>query len=150
MGYGGYQPQVSGKVAEPLTALEKALRNLQPLAQAEVSLELIEKLCRNVATQPGEEKFRRLRLTNDRIKAALVDVEGATDAMLELGWVREGEETLVLPKETKITMHEHVVKILDAKHHIKKEQEKAKKAESHKMKSLAAGGSEYNSGILGA
>ena len=68
MGYYGLAPSMSGKMAEPLTALEKALRAL-PLDQWEASLELIEKLCRNTAQQPAEEKFRKVKLTNERIKA---------------------------------------------------------------------------------
>jgi len=136
-------------MAEPLTALEKALRAL-PLDQWEASLELIEKLCRNTAQQPAEEKFRKVKLTNERIKAAITDVPGAVEALLELGWVRaEEEEALVLPKEVKLTMHEHIAKIVDVKHHYKKEMERVKKAESAKMKSLAQG-PQVASGIMGA
>ena len=56
----------------------------------------------------AEEKYRRVKLTNAKIKAALVDVSGAVDAMLTLGWVREegGEDALVLPKGKFFTMAE--------------------------------------------
>lgn len=55
---------------------------------------------------PGEEKYRRLRLSNPRIAAAIVEVAGALDALLALGWERdEGDaEALVCPKYAKMTM----------------------------------------------
>ena len=48
----------------------------------------------------AEEKFRRVRLGNGKIKAALVDVPSALEALLVLGWAREGEgeeAALVVP-----------------------------------------------------
>jgi len=134
MGYYGLGP--GHKVAEPLSPLEKALR-MMPLAQAEATLEILEKLCRNTAQAPTEEKFRRIRLSNEKIKAVVADVPGGTESLLEMGWVPE-EDCLVLPKGVKLTMHEHVGKIIDAKQHYKKETEKAKKADSSRMKELRA------------
>ena len=48
---------------------------------------LLGTLTKNVAQAPRDEKFRRVRLTNPKIAAALVDVKGAVDVMLHLGWV---------------------------------------------------------------
>jgi hypothetical protein len=50
---------------------------------------------------PGEEKFRRIRLGNAKIKAAIADVASAVGALCVLGWTEEeteGEAFLVLPK----------------------------------------------------
>ncbi|EFN52168.1 expressed protein [Chlorella variabilis] len=45
----------------------------------------------NAVVNPGDAKFRRLKLSNAKIKAAIVDTEGALATMRELGW-QEGEE----------------------------------------------------------
>lgn len=134
MGYYGLGPGM--RVAEKLTPLEKALRSM-PLPQAECTLEILEKLCRNTAQAPAEEKFRRIKLTNEKIKAAVADVPGATDSLLEMGWVAE-DEALVLPAGVKLTHHEHLAKIIDAKQFYKKEAEKAKKASNPRMMELRA------------
>ncbi len=48
----------------------------------------------------AEEKFRKIKLTNPKIKSVIVDVPGAVELLLQIGWVRDdssGEETLVIP-----------------------------------------------------
>ena len=56
----------------------------------------------------AEEKFKRVKLGNAKIKAALVDVPGAVDALLAIGWLREQEpeEALVVPKGCHFSMAE--------------------------------------------
>mmetsp|Transcript_33123 Transcript_33123/g.51271 ORF Transcript_33123/g.51271 Transcript_33123/m.51271 type:complete len:86 (-) Transcript_33123:295-552(-) len=59
----------------------------------------------NATTREGE-KFRKVRLSNAKIAAAIVDVGGALDLMMSVGFVpSEGEEDketyLVLPPEEK-------------------------------------------------
>ena len=56
----------------------------------------------------AEEKFRRVKLSNPKIKAALVDVPGAMQALLVLGWAREQEpeEAVVVPKGRHFSMAE--------------------------------------------
>ena len=58
------------------------------------------------------DKFRKIRLTNEKI-AAVMAVEGAKTAMLTMGWV-ENEEFLVLPAGVRLSMKE-VRDIEDAK-----------------------------------
>lgn len=53
----------------------------------EATLTLISTLTRNISQNPREDKYRRVRLTNPKIAAALVEVKGAVDVMLHLGWV---------------------------------------------------------------
>lgn len=142
MGYYGLGPGDSSRLADPLTPLEKALRAM-PIDVAMASIEIIEKLCRNACSQPGEEKFRRIKLSNERIRAAIAEVPGAKEALIEMGWEEEREgpdgqvDALVLPAGRRITMHEHIAKILDAKQHYKKEAERAKKFGSVHMQTLA-------------
>ena len=49
-----------------------------------------------------------MKLSNPKIKAALVDVPGAIEALLAIGWLREKEpeEALVVPKGRHFTMAE--------------------------------------------
>lgn len=52
----------------------------------------------NVARCPEEDKFRRIRLSNEKIKAALVD-SGAVPVLEIIGFAAEGE-FMVLGKES--------------------------------------------------
>lgn len=119
MGYAGYAP--GNVIADEKTPLEEALRSL-PLDVAQESLDLMEKLTRNVVRNPGEEKYRCVKLTNKTIAAAVESAPAMLDAMQEMGWVRE-EETLVLPPSVRLAHEVHVVGIIDAKDYYKKETE---------------------------
>ena len=57
---------------------------------------------------PSDDKYRRLRLSNPKIAAALVDVPGAVDALLAMGWERDANDAdfLVCPKGVRVTMAE--------------------------------------------
>ncbi|GAB4815029.1 hypothetical protein N2152v2_002075 [Parachlorella kessleri] len=117
MGYAGYVP---AKLATKRAPLESALLQVKSVE----SLEVMHKLHYNTAIQPGEDKFRKVKLTNGKIKAALVDVAGALDAMKLLGWEEATDETgepvLMLPKGRNITMAE-VRTIQEAQEQVKKE-----------------------------
>eukprot|EP00930_Biecheleria_cincta_P011179 TRINITY_DN11375_c0_g2_i1.p1 TRINITY_DN11375_c0_g2~~TRINITY_DN11375_c0_g2_i1.p1 ORF type:complete len:105 (+),score=15.09 TRINITY_DN11375_c0_g2_i1:122-436(+) len=82
MGYAGYSP--GNQVADKLTPLQQALRAL-PLDKAADTLELIEKLTRNVVRNPAEDKFRHIKLTNPKIAAVITDVPFAVDILKEMG-----------------------------------------------------------------
>ena len=70
MGYSvGYSPTDAAARAEK-NPTEKALQAIPVVA----SLEMLSKITRNVC-QKADPKYRRLRLSNARVKAALVDVE---------------------------------------------------------------------------
>jgi len=63
------------------------------------SLTILLKLISNANTK-DDDKFRRIRLSNAKIKEAIVDVEGAFDVMTSVGFVlveEDGESWLVLP-----------------------------------------------------
>ena len=77
-------------------------------AAAKNSLTIIRKLIVNATTkgqQEGEEgaKFRKVRLANAKIKAAIVDVSGAIDVMLAIGFsleeTEDGESCLLFPSD---------------------------------------------------
>ncbi|CAE8625094.1 unnamed protein product [Polarella glacialis] len=126
MGYGGYSP--GNQVAEAKTPLQQALHAL-PLAQAQETLDLIERLTRNVVHSPKEEKFRKIKLSNPKIAAAITNVPFAVDALKEMGWV-DDEEGLMLPATTRLEHHPAVVAIIDAKAHFTKEAEVQRRREA--------------------
>lgn len=123
----GYYNQPKGcQWTIDLNAFEKLLRGL-PLELAIEALDLLETLTRNVIQHPTEEKFRRVRATNEKL-APLFGTPGIYDVMAEMGWQKEGD-FVVLPKEAKLDFPTHVVKILEAKSHFGKQREAAKRSE---------------------
>mmetsp|Transcript_87663 Transcript_87663/g.272654 ORF Transcript_87663/g.272654 Transcript_87663/m.272654 type:complete len:186 (+) Transcript_87663:83-640(+) len=126
MGYAGYSP--GNKIADKLTPLQQALRAL-PLDKAQETLELIEKLTRNVVRNPGEEKFRRIKLSNPKISAAITEVPFAVDALKEMGWVEDGDG-LALPPTVRLVHEKDVVAIIDAKDFYKKEEENERRRQA--------------------
>eukprot|EP00854_Cymbomonas_tetramitiformis_P022284 gene22284-26883_t len=74
--------------------------------QSTESLTTIGKLTRNVSQNPREDKFRRIRLTNEKIAAVIGNVPGALELLAHMGWEREGEEFLVLPASVQMSMNE--------------------------------------------
>mmetsp|Transcript_9265 Transcript_9265/g.23873 ORF Transcript_9265/g.23873 Transcript_9265/m.23873 type:complete len:234 (+) Transcript_9265:62-763(+) len=87
-----------------------------PAANAPVTLDLIEKLTQNVARNPTDEKFRRIKLSNPKIGAAITNVPGAVDALKLLGWV-EAPDGLALPESVRFDLGMEVVTIIEAKEH---------------------------------
>lgn len=134
MGYAGYAP--GNKVAESLTPLQQALRSL-PLETAQETLDLIDKLTRNVVRNPTEDKFRTVKLTNPKIAAAVEAAPTMVDAMQEMGWVPDGEN-LVLPPNVRLAHEVHVVGIIDAKDHYKKEAENERRRQVRASKDVDA------------
>lgn len=108
--------------ASLLTPLEKALKTVR----SDATFTILSTVTRNVAQNPREEKFRRLRLTNAKISAAITTVEGAMATLTLLGWVQDGEEFLVLPDSVQMTMN-HVRSVEAAKEAFEKEAKEAMK-----------------------
>mmetsp|Transcript_22885 Transcript_22885/g.27661 ORF Transcript_22885/g.27661 Transcript_22885/m.27661 type:complete len:180 (+) Transcript_22885:148-687(+) len=108
----------------PKTTLELNLGVVESLE----TLDILDKLTRNVAQNPRDEKFRKLRLTNEKIHKLIVEAPGALPSLQVLGWV-EGEEEgfIVLPPSVQLTMKE--VRDIDAaRKNLTTKLEKARKA----------------------
>eukprot|EP01026_Neomeris_dumetosa_P014324 TRINITY_DN1516_c0_g1_i14.p1 TRINITY_DN1516_c0_g1~~TRINITY_DN1516_c0_g1_i14.p1 ORF type:complete len:214 (-),score=34.87 TRINITY_DN1516_c0_g1_i14:291-845(-) len=120
MAYAGYVP--AKLPPAKLDSFQSALRSVE----SQRCLEVIRKLCYNVACSPTEEKYRRVKISNQKIKEAIVDVEGGLDVMGVLGWIREEQQgdVLFLPPKTYITMKQ-VRDIDDRLDDLKREAEKA-------------------------
>jgi len=131
MGYGGYAPGANSRMAAPLSEYELALRGL-PLDKADETLNIMEKLIRNVVSSPKEEKFRKIKLTNKKIMETITEVDGAVAVLNEMGWVDAGAEEpmLMLPDSVRLAFEVHVVKIIEARDFYKKELENEKRRQS--------------------
>jgi len=112
-------------MAKEATPLQQALKGL-PLENAQECLDILDKLIRNIVRNPNEEKFRTIKLQNPKIAAAITNVPGAVDALMQMGFRAEGEN-LVLPAETRLLHEVEVVDIIEAKDHYKKEEETERK-----------------------
>jgi len=124
MGYGGYSPGL--RTEGPKTPLEQALCSLPP-ESAKACLDLMETLLRNVIQHPTEEKFRKIRLTNEKISKAIGQVPGAVDAFVMMGWQQQ-DENLVLPQNIKLDFPNHVNKVLEAKGYFAKAEARSRTA----------------------
>jgi len=124
MGYGGYAPGANSRMPDKLTDLQQAMRAL-PLDKAMETLALIEKLTRNVMKDQSEPKFRKINLTNDKIKNVIADVPNAIVLLEEMGWVQEAD-SLVLPETVRMRHETHIVGLIDAQDHFKTACEKEK------------------------
>ncbi|CAK0733915.1 hypothetical protein CVIRNUC_000354 [Coccomyxa viridis] len=133
MGYAGYVPAKYAPAAP--TAVQAALYAVQ----SQESLEMIAKLMKNVVVSPTEDKFRRVKLSNPKIKAALVDVPGALQALLTLGWAQEQEpeEAVVVPKGRHFSMAE-VRMVDDAAERLRKRQRDEERASAAARKSASS------------
>merc|ERR1719326_1101957 len=87
----------------------------------------METILRNVIQNPTEEKFRKIRLTNEKISKAITSVPGAVNSLVLMGWQQQ-EENLILPKEVKLDFPNHVNKVLEAKGNFAKAEARAKGA----------------------
>lgn len=134
MGYAGYVP---AKYAAKPTAVQLALKELQN----EATYELMSKIVKNVVVAPADEKFRRLRLSNSKIAAALTKVPGGLEAMQSLGWQVDPADPdfIILPKSVKPSMAE-VRSIEEAKAEWRKDVRGQKRSAAGKALAAQQGG----------
>ena len=100
MAYAGYAP---GHRVVERSPLEEALLEI---GDAE-TLDVLERLARNVARSPREEKYRRVKTSNERIRRALVTTWNGAGmrALMAMGWRRDGE-AMTLDAGTATTMRD--------------------------------------------
>jgi len=85
---------------EPLS-LEEATAKLTNLSDTRLrpALELMKKMADNIAKNPAEPKYRKMRLSNPKVADGLVHVPGARQFLRAIGWALVEEEFLQLPIE---------------------------------------------------
>jgi len=133
-GYAGYAPGNNSRMPDELNDLQRYFRAL-PLESSEETLAIIDKLTRNTVRNPGEEKFRKINLTNAKIKATITDVPNAVGLLQQMGWVQEGD-ALVLPAGTRLNHETHVIGIIDAQDYYKEQMKKEKERQTRAAKEL--------------
>lgn len=71
-------------------------------------LQVMGKLIRNAAVSPSEDKFKRIKLSNSKVKTTIVDTPGGVQSLLAMGWTHDEADNdfLVLPKGTQMSMKE--------------------------------------------
>ena len=71
-------------------------------------MQVMGKLVRNAAVSPAEEKFKRIKLSNSKVKSTIVDSTGGLLSLFAMGWVYDeaDKEYLMLPKGKTMTMKE--------------------------------------------
>ncbi len=73
-----------------------------------VTVQVMSKLVRNTAVSPSEDKFKRIKLSNSKVKTTIVDTTGGVPSLLAMGWVYDeaDKDFLMLPKSVQMTMKE--------------------------------------------
>jgi hypothetical protein len=97
-------PAASAEATDP--ELESALEELASKNDVEVqraALTLLLKITENVVNNPGEPKFRRIKMSNAAFKNKIDKADGGVDIMVAAGWLPdctpEGEDCWVMPEE---------------------------------------------------
>jgi UBX domain-containing protein 6 len=118
----------TARLKEKPTEVQAALATVPENA----SLEILEKLLYNIAVSPKEAKYRRIKLSNPKIKASIAEVPEARKYLTLLGWeliAEEGVEFLILPEKKAITMAQ-VRDIQTAQQELSKKQKDLKRSAS--------------------
>lgn len=120
----------TARIKDKATPLQAALARV-PLLE---TLAVIEKLTYNCVVMPTEPKYRSIKLSNPKIKANIVDVEGACNVLELMGWERSldaqsGEEVYVLGPKTTVTMSQ-VRDIQEAQQQLTRKQRDMKRSAS--------------------
>lgn len=119
----GYYNQAPGhQIKDQLTPFEQALQNI-PIECWQPTLDILETLIKNIAQNPSEEKYRKIRLSNEKIRTTITSVDAALEALLLMGWEPNEADELILPKSVKLSFPLHVKAILEAKQVLKKAEE---------------------------
>lgn len=71
-------------------------------------VQVMGKLIRNAAVSPSEDKFKRIKLSNSKVKTTIVDTPGGVQSLLAMGWTHDeaDKDFLMLPKGTQMSMKE--------------------------------------------
>lgn len=85
-GGSGAVPHAAVAAPPACEPLQQAVAQLASDPHAEAAAEVLARLLRNVLGSPGEAKFRRVRLANPRIQAAVVDTHGGVETLLAAGF----------------------------------------------------------------
>ncbi|KAK8933670.1 hypothetical protein KSP39_PZI015439 [Platanthera zijinensis] len=89
------------------------------MSRGEGSVEIVTKLLKNVAGEPGNEKYRKIRLGNPRIKEAIGDVRGGLELLEFVGFKIQEEEdgekwaTMEEPTQGRIDVIQEAISLME-------------------------------------
>jgi len=69
------------------------------------ALEMLEKLLGNIVRDPKEVKFQKIRLTNEKIAAVVIETDGSKDILEGAGFSHDGGEFMVFSDESDKSHH---------------------------------------------
>lgn len=109
----------TARLKDKATPLQTALAGVPSME----TLQILEKLTYNCVVMPKEIKYRRIKLSNPKIKAAVANVPAALQALQLMGWGAVPNDAdgdiLVLPEMQSVTMAQ-VRDIQDAQREVTK------------------------------
>jgi len=116
-----------------MTASPKQLAGLELLKELrgdfDTTHETLAKIMSNIVNSPAEPKYRRLRTSNERIKALLA-ARGARQLLVGSGFVDEEPDFLVLPEGAEVSTLKVAVDQLKAQQEARKAEEAQAKKEA--------------------
>ena len=83
-----------GLVAENKKNFKSLLHQLCKSGNS-ASLSVIHKLLQNIVENPTEEKYKRIKTSNESLKQKIFDVETAVKALRAVGWVEHGQDSSI-------------------------------------------------------
>ena len=97
------------------------MNSVPTVSQGMFYVQVMGKLIRNAAVSPSEDKFKRIKLSNSKVKTTIVDIPGGVQSLLAMGWTHDevDKDFLVLPKGTQMSMKEvrHLSKHCSTRRH---------------------------------
>jgi len=128
--------------AESMDKLETCVGTYLSGNPSEGSVEIVLRLLRNIVKEPENAKFRKIRISNPKIRGAIGDVAGGIELVESVGFVLKEEggdmwATMDAPSQKSILMLEKAIRSLEPRKHVEPSPSRAstgsKKAEAEKV-----------------
>ncbi|KAL4362634.1 hypothetical protein GQ457_04G009480 [Hibiscus cannabinus] len=106
------------ELKEPRSELEVCVGSFLSAKPPEGSIEVVLKLLRNIVKEPGNDKFRKIRMSNPKIREAVGEVPGGVELLefVGFGLKEEGGEmwaVMEVPKEEHISLISKAIMLLE-------------------------------------
>ncbi|KAE8690880.1 hypothetical protein F3Y22_tig00110893pilonHSYRG00675 [Hibiscus syriacus] len=100
------------------TKVSSELSSDLPRDELEGSIQVVLRLLRNIVKEPGNDKFRKIRMSNPKIREAVDDVSGGVELLEHVGFALKGGggemfAVMDVPERDKITLINRVIMSLE-------------------------------------
>ena len=117
-GSDGYSGSNENELEESRSDLEVCVGSFISGEPPEGSVEVVLRLLRNIVKEPGNDKFRKIRMSNPKIREAVGEVAGGVELLEFVGFElkEEGEEVwavMEIPKEEQISLINKTIMLLE-------------------------------------